>query len=161
MTTPMSARTVNHATIVVSRQFTGVSIQDLFAAWANEAQRKEWDLPGNADWVLAEFSQDFRIGGREHSRFGPKADPRYWSEGEFFDIVENSRIVSAGAMHAGDVTSSVTLCTVEFLTAEGGARLMLTDQSAFFGEETPAERESGWGKILDRLSRYLEQHRHA
>jgi uncharacterized protein YndB with AHSA1/START domain len=66
--------------------------------------------------------------------------------------VPAARIVSAGAMHDGPTLISATLCTVELYTEGTGTRLILTDQCAFFdGRETPTERKSGWGKMLDRL----------
>jgi hypothetical protein len=34
---------------------------------------------------------------------------------------------------------------------------VLTDQSAFFGQETEADRRDGWGEILDRLEADLER----
>jgi uncharacterized protein YndB with AHSA1/START domain len=154
----MTARTVVHATAVVERRFAGVALGVVFAAWADPAQRAEWDLPGDDDWVLVEHAQDFRVGGREKTRFGPKDDPRFWSAGEYLDIVPNVRIVSAGVMHSGPARISTTLCTVEFLREDGGTHLVLTDQSAFLdGAEAPAERWSGWSKILDRLALFLER----
>jgi uncharacterized protein YndB with AHSA1/START domain len=116
----MTARTVVHATTVVERRFSGVALEVVFAAWSDPAQRAQWNLPGGDDWVLIEHTQDFRIGGREKTRFGPKDDPRFWSAGEYLDIVPNARIVSAGVMHAGQVRISATLCTVEFLHEADG-----------------------------------------
>jgi len=63
-------RTVQHSTIVVERRYDA-SPARVFAAWADAAGRSRWDVPGD-DWELAEHEQDFRVGGREASRFGPK-----------------------------------------------------------------------------------------
>ena len=52
---------------------------------------------------------------------------------------------------------TATLFTVEFHPDGRGTRLVLTDQSAFFGGETESDRETGWGEIVDRLSAYLER----
>jgi uncharacterized protein YndB with AHSA1/START domain len=147
---PVSERTVKHDTIVVERNFRS-SPERVFAAWADPNAHGQWKVPGD-DWELAEFGNDFRVGGREKSCFGPKGDPRYCSDGSYLDIVPNVRIVSAGTMHDGTTRISATLCTVELLAEGTGTRLILTDQSVFFdGRETPSERKSGWGKILDRL----------
>lgn len=148
---------VAHATIVVERSFANIPRAEVFAAWADVEQRKQWDLPGGDDWVVAELAQDFRVGGRERSRFGPASDPRYWSEGEFLDIVTDQRIISAGVMHDGPTPTSATLCTLELIALGTGSKLILTDQSAFFGGERPSDREAGWGKILDRLAKYLSR----
>jgi uncharacterized protein YndB with AHSA1/START domain len=148
--------TVVHATTVVARHFANVAPGVVFAAWEELAQRAQWDLPGN-DWVLAQMEMDFRVGGRELTRFGPKDDPRYWSAGEFLDIVPNERIVTAGTMHSDSARISATLCTIEFAREANGTRLVLTDQSAFFdGAESPDDRRAGWGEILDRLVRFIE-----
>ncbi len=72
------------------------------------------------------------------------------------DIVDNERIVSAGTMHNDDVRISMTLCTGEVAADGKGSHLKLTDQSAFLdGRERPEERRLGWGKVLERLERFL------
>lgn len=38
-------------------------------------------------------------------------------------------------MHAGDRPMTTTLCTIEFAAEGKGTRLILTDQSAFYGDE--------------------------
>jgi len=146
-----------HATTVVERRFAGVTPPVVFSAWADVAKRAKWDLPGGEDWVLVELAQDFRVGGREKARFGPRENPRFWSVGEYLDIVPDVRIVSAGTMHSEAVRTSATLLTVE-LRAEGDStHLVLTDQSVYFAAgEAPTDRRSGWGAILDRLGRFLE-----
>jgi uncharacterized protein YndB with AHSA1/START domain len=152
----MNGRRVVHDTIVVERRFANVRAATVFAAWADPAQRSQWDNPGE-DFVVTDLAQDFRVGGRETSRFGPPGDPRYWSEGTFLDIVPNRRIISAGTMHDGEVATSVTLFTAEFHELGEHTQLILTDQSAFLGGvESPADRRSGWGTIVERLARFLE-----
>src|SRR5262245_34779388 len=151
----MSQRTVRHATIVIQRSLRHAPAR-VFSAWANAEERRSWDVPGT-DWVIASHEQDFRVGGREHSRFGPKNDPAYVSEGVFLDIVPDARIITAGTMADHDVRITATLCTVELSLEGRGTRLVLTDQSAFFGPESEADRREGWGEILDRLEGYLER----
>lgn len=150
----MTQHATKHATIVLERTYDA-SPARVFAAWADPKARARWDVPGDG-WELAEFESDFRIGGREFSRFGPKGDERFWSEGLYLDIVQDRRIVSAGTMHSGKTRVSVTLATIELLPEEGGARLILTDQSAFLdGGEDPASREQGYGTVLDKLATLL------
>jgi len=150
----MHKPTVQHATIVVERTYNAVPAR-VFAAWADPAVRVQWHVPGD-DWEIAQHKQDFRVGGRDASRFGPKGDPRYFSDGRYLDIVPNARIISAGTMHSGETRISTTLCTVELLVDGAGTRLILTDQSAFLdGREKPTDREAGWGEILDKLDAHL------
>ena len=56
-----------------------------------------------------------------------------------------------------DARMTATLCTVELYPEGSGTRLVLTDQSAFFGRETEADRRESWGEILDRLEADLER----
>jgi uncharacterized protein YndB with AHSA1/START domain len=151
----VSTRSVVHDTITVERLLIGVKPPVVFEAWADPVLRSQWDNPGD-DFVVTEQTQDFRVGGRQTSRFGPPGDPRYWSDGLFLDIVPYRRIVSAGTMHEGDMATSVTLFTVELVAEGDDTRLVLTDQSAFLDtRETPADRRSGWRTIADRLARFL------
>ena len=151
----MSTRSIVHDTITVDRLLADVAPAVVFEAWADPALRSQWDNPGD-DFVVTEQTQDFRVGGRLTSRFGPPGNPRYWSEGQFLNIVPNRRIISAGTMHDGSSVTSVTLFTVELTAAGSGTRLVLTDQSAFLdAAETPADRRSGWQTIADRLTRFL------
>jgi uncharacterized protein YndB with AHSA1/START domain len=147
---------VVHDTIVIERDFR-VPPEKVFAAWSDAAQRARWHFPGDDDWELAEFDQDFRVGGQERSRFGPKGAPHLREEGLFLDIVPNRRIVSAGTMHDNEIRMSITLCTVEIFSGAAGARLKLTDQSAFLdGRERPDERRSGWTAVIRRLAAFLD-----
>jgi uncharacterized protein YndB with AHSA1/START domain len=146
---------VKHDTLVLERHYD-VPPARVFAAWADPAARALWDVPDES-WELTAFGSDFRVGGREFSRFGPNGDPRYWSEGLYLDIVPDRRIVSAGTMHDGDVRTSVTLATVELRPEGEGTRLVLTDQSAFLdGYEDPAARRVGYRAVLDKLTAFLK-----
>ena len=87
---------------------------------------------------------------------GRKARRTCGRRGAFSTSCRIGRIVSAGTMHKDEVRISMTLCTVEISSDGDGARLKLTDQSAFLdGRERPDERRSGWGEVLDRLARFL------
>jgi len=143
-----------HVTTVVERRIAAAPAV-VFDAWADVGKRARWDLPGGDDWELVELKQDFRVGGRQSARFGPKGAATFWSSGEFLDIAHDLRIVSAGTMHDGGRRTSATLCTVEFFADGSGTRLLLTDQSAFLEGEAPRDRKSGWGKIVARLGLFL------
>ena len=150
----MSKRSVIHETIVVERGY-GAPIERTFAAFAQAQERARWDVPDEG-WEVTELIEEFRVGGRERSRFGPKGDPRYFSDGLYLDIQPNARIITAGTMHDRDVRMTCTLATLEFYPSARGTRLILTDQSVYFGAEKPTDRRGGWGTILDNLERHVE-----
>ena len=148
-------RQVVHATVVVERVYP-VSPGRVFAAWADPAAFGNWNVPGG-DWRTTESERDFRVSGRDFSRFGPPGDAAYHADGRFLVIVTDALIVSAGTMHNRGEPTSSTLCTVEILAEGSGARLILTDQSAYLGgRENPADREHGWRLMLESLAAALE-----
>lgn len=74
----------------------------------------------------------------------------------YHDIVAGERIVFAYDLLIDDRLMSTSLTTVQLFGAEGGTRLLFTEQGAFFdGIGDPAEREHGTGKLLDALGEHL------
>ncbi|HMJ15873.1 MAG TPA: SRPBCC family protein [Polyangiaceae bacterium] len=150
----MSKATVEHATVTVERRLRAAPAR-VFSAWADPEQRKQWDVPSK-DWVITLHEQDFRVGGGEVSQFGPKGDAYLRSEGTYLEILQDRRIISAGIMQARGTRMTATLNTVELLPDGDGTKLLLTDQSAFFGDEKPSDRQAGWNEIADKLERFLK-----
>ena len=151
----MQARSVEHETIVIERHFAAAPAR-VFAAWASPKARAQWAVPSE-EWESAEQSDDFRVGGREVSRFGPKGDPRYKAETNYLDIVRDRRIIMAGTMSDADQPISCSLATVEFLPAGRGTRMLYTEQAAFLdGRDTPSIRRHGWKVNLDKLAAYVD-----
>lgn len=72
----------------------------------------------------------------------------------YLDIVPDRRIAFAYTMVVGDHRMSASLTTVELsATGDGGTRLLLTEQAAFFERsDGPKSREAGWRDLLSRLS---------
>jgi uncharacterized protein YndB with AHSA1/START domain len=151
----VSERTVQHDTLVIDRTFNADATR-VFAAWASPQARKQWSVPDDG-WEIADDQDDFRVGGHEVSHFGPPGDPRYRAETNYFDIVDNTRIVMAGAMYDRDTRISVSLATVEFMAVADGTRVIYTEQAAFLdGRDTPRSRRQGWNQIFKGLDRFLQ-----
>ena len=151
----MQARSVEHDTITMERDFKAAP-QRVFAAWASPKARAQWMVP-NDEWESAEQGNDFRVGGREVSRFGPKGNPRYRAETSYLDIVPDRRIIMAGTMYDAEQPISCSLATVEFLSAGRGTRMLYTEQSAFLDKrDTASTRRRGWKINLDKLAAFVD-----
>jgi uncharacterized protein YndB with AHSA1/START domain len=152
----MTARSVTHATFTIERTYDASPAQ-VFAAFADPAVKARWFV-GPDEWGPTEWNMDFRVGGREISRGGPKGGPVHSFEGLYQDIVPNERIVYSYDMHLDDERLSVSVSTLE-LTPEGtGTRLVLTEQGAFLdGHEDPTLREQGTAQLLDALGAELQR----
>ena len=150
----MAERSVEHATFAIERTYDA-SPARVFAAWADPEVKARW-LAGPEDWGPDEFDLDFRVGGREFSRGGPQGGPVHTYQARYQDIVPDERIVYTYDMHLDQTLISVTLATVEFKPAGAGTRLILSEQGAYLdGHQPPAQREQGWGALLDALGAEL------
>jgi hypothetical protein len=58
-------------------------------------------------------------------------------------------------MHDKGKPMTTTMCTIEILPDGAGSQLILTDQSAYFGDEKPSDRNAGWNEIADKLEAFL------
>jgi uncharacterized protein YndB with AHSA1/START domain len=145
---------ITHANFTLERRYAWTP-QQTFRAFSDPELKRQWFAnPGN--WPHAEWELDFRVSGGELSSGGAPGGPRYTLRSRFHDIVENERIVFAYDLLCDHRLFSVSLTTIEFLSAGDGTRLMFTEQGAFFDDlEDPAEREHGTGKLLDALERFL------
>lgn len=149
----MIVRTAQHGTIRLKRHFKAPAHR-VFAAWAEPQARAKWDVPGR--WVIAEQSFDFREGGRERKRFGPREDPRFVADTLYFDIVPDRRIVFSYSMASRGTPISVSLTTVELSTDGEHTDLLLTEQVVFLdGQDNAANREEGLSSMLDKIGESL------
>jgi uncharacterized protein YndB with AHSA1/START domain len=145
-------RSVTHATFSLERSYQ-VPPARVFAAWAEPAAKARWFAPDPDSG----HQLDFRVGGREVARGDPEDGPVMTFESLYRDIVPGERIVYTSTLSAGDDVMTVSVTTVEFSAAEGGTRLVLTEQGAFLdGREEPAWREHGTAAQLDALAAELK-----
>ena len=152
----MTQRSVTHTTFVIERTYDA-SPARVFAAFADPAIKKRW-FAGPPEWGPDESEMDFRVGGRETNRGGPKGGPIHSFDARYQDIVPNERIVFTYDMHLDDKRISVSLSTVELKPAGAGTRLIFTEQGAFLdGYDNPAGREHGTGELLDNLGAELRR----
>ena len=152
--TPTIKRSVTHSTFVIDRDYDATPAR-VFNAFANPKTKAQW-FGGPEEWGPAEFTLDFRIGGRETSRGGPLGGPVHTYQAIYQDIVPNERIVLSYDLLLDDSRISVSLQTFEFLPKGKGTRLILTEYGVYLdGNDNPAEREHGTRELLDALGATL------
>ena len=140
--------TVTHSTFSLERTYDASADPEQKAAW----------FAGPPEWPLAAFEVDFRVGGREMNRGGPKDGPMHSFEALYYDIVPDQRIVYSYEMHLDDKRISVSLATIELAPAADGTRLTLTEQGAYLDDfDDPKLRETGTRDLLEALGAYLAQ----
>lgn len=155
----MQERSVSHATFVIERTYPG-SPEVVFRAFAEKGKKQRWFAEGEGS-ELQEFDMDFRVGGKETTRFratgeSPVQGMVFTNETTYQDIVPGKRIVLAYTMAMGSNRISASLSTFELLPSGEGTNLIFTEQAAFFeGADGPVMREQGWAELLDSLGREL------
>jgi uncharacterized protein YndB with AHSA1/START domain len=155
MRTAEDQDSVVHSSFSVERTYPS-SRARVFAAFSNQAAKRRWFAEGEG-WEVDEFSLDFRVGGREISRFRFKGGPPMGNDTIYLDIVPDRRIVFAYTMTAGGARISVSLATVQITPSAGGTRLVYTEQGVFFdGADKPALREAGSRELLEKLAEELQ-----
>jgi uncharacterized protein YndB with AHSA1/START domain len=152
----MTGRTVVHATFTIERVYDA-SPARVFKAFSDPAAHSRWYVEGDG-WPIAEYSHDFRVGGRESGRFSQDRKTIIVNETAYQDIVPDRRIIFAYTMAYGEARMSASLATVELIAEGNGTRLVFTEQGAFLdGRDQPAGREQGWRGLLDALGAELQR----
>jgi uncharacterized protein YndB with AHSA1/START domain len=113
-------------------------------------------VPG-AD-VIVYDKADFRVGGIDVFRCGPKDDPKIQGEVRYHEIVYDERIVYVESVHVGDEKLSLGLVTLELIAQRGGTRLRSTNQlTSFVGPQMVADSKSGTRAALHNLSAWCSR----
>jgi uncharacterized protein YndB with AHSA1/START domain len=154
--TTNSEYSVAHSSFSVERTYPA-SPARVFHAFADQETKRRWFAEGEG-WEVFEYTQDFRVGGREFSRFRFGDGPEMTFDALYMDIVPDRRIVFAYSMTIGPKIISASLTTVELEAAGGGTRLIHTEHDAFLeGGDTSRSREAGTRELLDKLAETLSQ----
>jgi uncharacterized protein YndB with AHSA1/START domain len=159
----MTEHVVVHSTFAVERDYSAAPAR-VFAAFADPATKRRWFHGEGVD--VTESTVDFRVGGRECTRFlfkgGPDGAPPKGTEirndTTYQDIVPDRRLVFAYTMTIAGRRMSASLATVELRPSGDGTHLVFTEQGAFFeGADGPKLREGGWRDLLAALGREVEK----
>jgi uncharacterized protein YndB with AHSA1/START domain len=157
----MEEQSVIHNTFVIERSYPKPP-ERVFSAFADPDKKRRWFAPGE-NHEVEEFEMDFRVGGAERLRYRFKEGTPFTgivvaNEGNYLDILQNRRVVTAHAMTLGDKRISVSLVTIELLSTDKGTDLICTHQGAFFeGADGPQLREAGWRHLLEQLAKELNR----
>jgi uncharacterized protein YndB with AHSA1/START domain len=152
----MQVRSVVHSTFVVERFYPVAPAQVYFALSDPDAKKRWFFDPDNP--MPSRHEMDFRVGGKEVNAGCPSDGQMHFFNAVYQDIVPNQRIVYSYELLFGETRVSVSLATIELVAEDGGTRLVMTEQGAFFdGHDTPDVREHGTGELLDALGAALER----
>ena len=144
---------VRHEMVRVERTFNA-PVNRVFQAWRDSVALSRWYLPGDEGWFSEVLEHDFRVGGIKKLTFGPQEGAPYTEDCRYEDIVEEQRIVYTMTIGTAGERLTASLVTIEFVDVGGTTNILVTDQVAILdGGDTAADREQGWGEVLDRLAR--------
>jgi uncharacterized protein YndB with AHSA1/START domain len=150
----MIKRSATHATFVIERDYKAAPAK-VFDAFANPQSKAKW-FGGPDEWEKSPHSFDFRVGGKESLSGGPVGGAVHTYNAQYWDIVENERIVSSYEMLLDQRRISVSLATMEFKPNGAGTTFILSEQGVFLdGYDDAGERERGSRILLDQLETYL------
>ena len=150
----MTKRSTTHATFVIEREYAHPPAK-VFAAYADPRSKAKW-FAGPEEWEKSNLQIDFRVGGKESVSGGPAGGPVHKYSGEYWDIVENARIVLAYEMHMDATRISVSLGTTEFKASPKGTKLIYTEQGVYLdGYDDAGQRERGTQELLGQLETFL------
>jgi uncharacterized protein YndB with AHSA1/START domain len=142
-----------HATIMLEHSYSA-PVERVFSQFADPAARAGWSAP--SEEVLVYDESDFRVGGKDVFRCGPKGNPKFRGETHYLHIVANQRVVSSETLDTDDQLLVVALTTLEFEPTKDGTNLAVTVQIvSFVGPDMIRGYESGNKSALKNLSQHL------
>lgn len=144
----------DHKTYEFTRVFKA-PLERVFGAFESVEAREAWAVPG-ADNIVIFEQDDFRPGGIDVYRCGPRANPEYTVRDLYHAIEPDSLILFSETLEAGGQVLSAALNTVRF-SADGEATVMhLTVQAtSLVGQDMIEGYEEGWLGALEKLEAWI------
>lgn len=124
----------------------------VFAAWSNAKARERWGRP-NDEEIIVYDQADFRVGGEDVSRCGPKGDLRWLARVRYMEIIQDTRIVMAEHVSEAGTAKASALITVEFEPVGKATKLTLSLQIAAFDPGMAGGYNYGWTAALENLAK--------
>lgn len=134
-----------------------VPVAQLYAAWTEEEQLKQWWKPMGA--TLQQMTNDVRPGGEVRYTF--KADDEaapFEISGTYSEAAPGAKLVYSWNWHLADktVNDGDHTLTVAFLQEGEGSRIQVTQASPAPKDEAIKPHQQGWEEGLASLKTYLE-----
>jgi uncharacterized protein YndB with AHSA1/START domain len=148
---------VTHATFCLERVYDAAPAR-VFHAFTDKEARSRWFFQVGA-WTLHRHAGgETAVGVAESSAFSPPgADVVITNDSLYMNVVPNERLVFAYHMTVAGKPISASLATVEFRVEGKGARVVFTEQGAYFDDPGQvAGREQGTSEMLEALAAELE-----
>ena len=154
MTAATQTRMLHH-TITMERTYNA-SPARVFAAWESVEARLRWSIPfpeAGAAYDQAEF----RGGGLDIMRCGPKNDMRFLAHVRYLEILPDRRIVMAESVAEDGTIRAASLITVQFepagpKSAKATKQTVTMQISALDGPDMLDGYRNGWTAALDNLA---------
>lgn len=154
----MSESITVHATLVFERMVPATCSQ-VFTAFADVEERQKWGAPSDNTALVYEHA-DFREGGEDAFRCGPKSDPNIHGATRYLDIVVNRRIVSTETISMDGRRLGASLQTLEMDPDGDRTKLKSTIQLvSFVGQDMVKGHENGTKASLDNLVNFFSEGR--
>jgi uncharacterized protein YndB with AHSA1/START domain len=158
----MTTQTLNkphYGTFTIDRSYAH-SPERVFRAFENADAFYRWFVSGEG-WEIGSYSHDFRVGGRDQSKFRPEGHPEWFGNDTWYLEIEKARrIVTAYSMSAEGKPFSHSLAVIELYSdGKGGCRLVYTEQGAYYGDENDVKnRRVGCDELFGKLEAELRDH---
>jgi uncharacterized protein YndB with AHSA1/START domain len=144
---------LQHATITLQHSYSAPP-ERVFSEFADPVTRARWSAPSRDALIYDEA--DFRIGGKDVFRCGPKGDLKFRGETRYLDIIPNARVVSSETVEKDGQRLAAALTTLVFEPMEDSTNLTVTVQMvSFAGPEMIHGYESGNKSALKNLALHL------
>lgn len=144
--------TLAQETIILERTYKATPAR-VFEAWRDPVARERWSKPSD-DTGLVYEQADFRVGGEDISRCGPKDDMRFLARVRYLEIVPDARIVVAESIAENGKMSAASLIVIDFEAVGQSTRMTVTMHvSGLDGPEFVEGYREGWNPTLDNLAK--------
>ena len=145
-----------HTTLVFEREISA-PVEKVFAAFADPAARAAWGSPSDNTVVIYDEA-DFREGGQDTFRCGPKANPNIHGTTRYLEIIVDCRIVSSETIVMDGKRLCASLTTLELTPNGQKTRLKnATQLASFIGEDMVKGHKTGTNASLDNLVQFFSR----